>query len=293
MEPRWPIYIVSKGRAHNALTPGTLTRLGVPWWLVVEADQVEAYAESFGADRLLVLPQSYLESYDTFDELGASKSRGPGAARNFAWEHSMEQGAAWHWVMDDNIRFFARLHRNQRVVVGDGLCFHAMETFAMRWRNVGMAGPAYESFSPSRAKTPPYLVGSRIYSCNLIRNAMPLRWRGRYNEDTDLSLRALKTGWATVQYLTFIQKKVATQVMSGGNTADFYEVEGTRPKSEMLARMHPDVARVVRRFGRVHHHVDYSAWRRLPLVPDPDFTEEPDYRLELVGDQSILGASHG
>src|SRR5215831_4273639 len=123
MEPRWPVYVVSKGRAHNALTPGTLAKLQVPHWIVVEADQVEAYAESFGADRLLVLPESYLEGYDTFDELGGSKSRGPGAARNFAWEHSLEQGAAWHWVMDDNIRFFARLHRNQRVVVGDGLCF--------------------------------------------------------------------------------------------------------------------------------------------------------------------------
>lgn len=289
MKPRWPVYIISKGRAHNALTPDTLTKLGVPWWLIVEPQEVDAYADRFGPDRLLALPAWCQEEYDTCDELGSSKSKGPGAARNFAWEHSLSQGAAWHWVMDDNVRFFARLHRNQRVVVGDGLCFHVMETFAMRYRNVGIAGPAYESFSPSRAKTPPYLVGSRIYSCLLIRNALPLRWRGRYNEDTDLSLRALKTGWATVQFLTFIQKKVATQVMSGGNTADFYELEGTRPKSEMLVRLHPDVARLVWRFGRWHHHVDYSQWRKLPLVPDPAFTEQPAYKLALVGDQSVLG----
>jgi len=290
MRPRWPVYIVSKGRALNALTPRALERLGVPYWLVVEQQEVEAYADHFPAERILVLDPAYLEGYDTCDRLGASKSKGPGAARNFAWEHSLSQGADWHWVMDDNIRFFARLHRNQRVVVGDGTCFHAMETFAMRYRNVGIAGPAYESFSPSRAKTPPYLVGSRIYSCNLIRNALPLRWRGRYNEDTDLSLRALKTGWATVQFLTFIQKKVATQVMDGGNTDDFYKLEGTRPKSEMLVRLHPDVARLVWRFNRWHHHVDYSQWRKLPLIPDPAFTEQPDYKLALVGDSSVLGS---
>src|SRR5215831_7223167 len=255
MEPRWPIYIVSKGRAHNCNTPDTLTKLGVPWWLVVEADQVEAYADRFGAERILVLPESYLEGYDTCDELGSTKSKGPGAARNFAWEHSLQAGAEWHWVMDDNIRFFARLHRNQRVALGDGTGLHAMETFAMRWRNVAIAGPAYEFMTPSRQKAPPYLVGTRIYSCNLIRNSLPLRWRGRYNEDTDLSLRALKAGWATVQFNAFIQKKVVTQAMDGGCNDDFYKLEGTRPKSEMLVRLHPDVARLVWRFGRWHHHV--------------------------------------
>lgn len=32
----------------------------------------------------------------------------------------------------------------------------------------------------------------RAFPCILIQNDIPFRWRGRYNEDTDLSLRALK-----------------------------------------------------------------------------------------------------
>jgi hypothetical protein len=283
VNPRHPVYIVSKGRAESGLTAHFLDKIEVPYHLVVEAQEVEAYADHFPAERLLVLDPAFQEAYDTCDDLGASKSRGPGAARNFAWEHSLQAGHAWHWVMDDNIRFFGRLHRNQRIVVGDGTIFHAMETFAMRFRNVGMVGPAYESFTPSRAKAPAFLIGSRIYSCNLIRNSLPWRWRGRYNEDTDLSLRLLKHGWATVQFNAFIQKKVATQIMDGGCNDDFYKLEGTLPKSQMLVRLHPDVTKLVWRFGRWHHHVDYSQWRGMGLVKDESFTEETDYRLVLIG----------
>ena len=277
MNPRWPIYIPSKGRAATALTPRFLDRIGVPYRLVVEASERDAYAEHFDADRLLVLDPAYQDEYQTCDDLGDSKSRGPGPARNFIWEHSIDEEADWHWVADDNIKLFARLHRNRRVPVGDGTVFHAMETFAMRWRNVAMAGPAYWMFAPSRSALPPYVTGTRIYSCNLIRNAAPFRWRGRYNEDTDLSLRMLKRGWNTIQFNAFLQYKLTTQKLDGGCTDAFYKVEGTLPKSEMLVRLHPDVARLVERWGRPHHYVDYSQFRRLPLVRDERFDEAPDY----------------
>jgi len=41
---------------------------------------------------ILILPEKYLREYDTFDNLGDSKSRGPGAARNFVWDYSIEHG---------------------------------------------------------------------------------------------------------------------------------------------------------------------------------------------------------
>src|SRR5207245_2694711 len=97
----------------------------------------------------------------------------------------------------------------------------------------------------SREKYPAFEMNTRVYSCNLIRNDIPYRWRGRYNEDTDLSLRILKDGFCTVQFWAFLQNKLGTQRLAGGNTAEFYEVEGTGPKSDMLQRMHPDVTRLV------------------------------------------------
>jgi len=282
--PRFPLYIPSKSRADVCLTARALERMGVPFRIVVEEPQRADYAKHFADEKLLVLDPEYQRTYDTFDDLGDTKSKGPGPARNFIWDHAVAEGHAWHWVMDDNITFFARLHRNKRVPVGDGSCFHAMEEFCLRYENVAMAGPHYWMFAPSRTKHPPFEVGTRVYSCNLIRNDVPFRWRGRYNEDTDLSLRMLKAGWQTVQFNAFQQWKETTQTLPGGNTEAFYDHEGTLPKSQMLARMHPDVARVVWKFGRWHHYVDYSAFKRMPLIKRSDYvppaTNPYRFRLE-------------
>jgi hypothetical protein len=269
--PRYPLYIPSKSRAATATTPRFLDTIGVPYRLVVEQDQYADYAEHFPEERLLTLDAKYQDEYDTFDHLGNTKSKGPGPARNFIWEHSIQKGHDWHWVMDDNITLFARLHKNERIPVGDGTIFHAMETFVLRYKNIGMAGPQYWMFAPSRAALPPYVTGTRIYSCNLIRNDVPYRWRGRYNEDTDLSLVMLKAGWVTVQFNAFLQYKLTTQTLGGGNTEAFYDKEGTLPKSQMLVDMHPDVARLVWKFGRWHHHVDYSPYKNLALIRRDDY----------------------
>jgi hypothetical protein len=269
--PQFPLYIVSKGRADTRYTAKALERIGVPFFIVVEAQERAAYESVIGPlGKVLVLDPNYQRDYDTFDNLGATKGKGPGPARNFAWDHSIALGFAWHWVMDDNIRGFHRLNKNLRAPLGDGMGFKAMEDFCLRYKNVGMAGPNYWMFAPRKTKQPPFIVNTRIYSCNLIRNDVPLRWRGRYNEDTDLSLRMLKTAWCTIQFNAFLQDKIVTQAIKGGNTAEFYAKEGTAPKSKMLKLMHPDVTELVWKFGRHHHHVDYRPFKKLMLIPRDD-----------------------
>jgi hypothetical protein len=59
---------------------------------------------------------------------------------------------------------------------------------------------------------------------------------------------------------------MSTQKIKGGNTKEFYENEGTLNKSKMLEDMHPDVARVVWKFNRWHHHVDYKPFRKNRLI---------------------------
>lgn len=282
-QPRFPLYIPSKSRAATGLTARYLDKINVPYRLVIEEQQYADYNQYFPAEKLLILDPEYQRKYDTFDSLGLTKSVGPGAARNFIWDHSISEGYAWHWVMDDNISLFARLHKNQRIPVGDGTPFNAMEDFVLRYKNIGMAGPQYWMFAPSRAKLPPYVINTRIYSCNLIRNDLPMRWRGRYNEDTDLSLVMLKAGWATVQFNAFLQYKITTQTIGGGNTEAFYAKEGTMPKSQMLADMHPDVAKVVWKFGRWHHYVDYTPWKNMGLIRKDDYnvSMKSPYKLKL------------
>jgi TET-associated glycosyltransferase-like protein len=269
MNPSFPLYIVSKGRAESRLTSRALDAMRVPYYIVVEEQEREEYAARIDPAKVLVLDPAFQREYETCDDLGDSKSRGPGAARNFAWAHALASGAPWHWVMDDNISGFFRLNHNLKVPVADGTCFRAMEDFSLRYSNVAMAGPNYFMFASRKSRMPPFVTNTRIYSCNLIRNDVPFRWRGRYNEDTDLSLRILKAGWCTVQFNAFLQFKNTTQTVAGGNTAEFYAREGTLPKSQMLVRLHPDVARLSWRFGRAHHHVDYRPFRRMPLLLAP------------------------
>ena len=285
MNPDYPIYIVSKGRWESRLTSKALKRMNVPYFIIIEEQEYDQYASVIDPQKILILPRHYLENYDTFDDLGFSKSKGPGSARNFAWDHSISINAPWHWVMDDNIASFQRLNRNLMVKVTNGAIFKASEDFVNRYENLAIAGFNYDFFCQSKEKHPPFILNTRIYSCLLIRNDIPYRWRGRYNEDTDLSLRALKDGWCTVQFNAFIQEKAQTQTMKGGNSDEFYFKEGTMPKSQMLADMHPDVAKVVWKFNRWHHHVDYRAFQknRLRFKPDLNIPNAiNNYGMKLV-----------
>jgi len=282
-----PIYIPSKGRADSRLTVRALDRMKVPYHVVIEASEFAAYSEVIDRDRLLVLDPAYQRDYDACDSLGFSKPKGSGPARNFAWDHARSRGADWHWTIDDNIKGFFRLNYNLKVEVTSSVFFEAMEDFVDRYKNVAMAGPNYFMFASRKTQMPPLTFNTRIYSCNLIKTPLPYRWRARYNEDTDLSLRLLKDGWCTVLFNALLQYKTPTLSMKGGNTDSIY-VGGTAPKSQMIARLHPDVARVVWRFHRVHHHVDYRPFRTNKLIrrtdlPFPEGVEDYGMRLVRVG----------
>jgi hypothetical protein len=253
MNPKYPIYIVSKGRHDSRLTAKSLEEMGCPYFIVVEPHEYDLYCSVIDANKVLTLPLS-------------NHGNGPGLARNWCWEHSICIGAKWHWVMDDNIYRFARINNNLKINVADGTIFKCMEDFCERYSNVYIAGPNYAWFAKRKQLIPPFILNTRIYSCLLIRNDIPYRWRGRYNEDTDLCLRVLKDGFCTVQFNAFIQWKAMTQTIQGGCTAEFYAKEGTSNKSKMLEMMHPDVAKVVWKFGRWHHHVNYGPFQKNKLI---------------------------
>jgi len=266
MNPSYPVYIVSKGRWTTRHTSKALERIDVPYRIVVEPQEFNAYANVINPEKILVLPKIYHDNYNTCDELGDSLGNGPGAARNFCWEHSVSLGAKRHWVLDDNIASFNRLNRNLMAKVCSGTIFKVAEDFADRYTNCYLSGFNYDFFAKAKEPIPPFVKNTRIYSCLLIQNDIPYRWRGRYNEDTDLSLRVLKDGHCTVQFNAFLQEKNTTQKIKGGNTAEFYKHEGTLPKSEMIEKLHPDVAKVVWRFNRWHHHVNYRPFKKNKLI---------------------------
>lgn len=265
VSPQYPIYVVSKNRSDKCFTSRFLTQMEVFHYVVVEPQDYILYKENVENKyaTILELDMFYKDTYDTFDNFGDTKSKGPGGARNFCWEHSINNGFEWHWVFDDNAtEGFHWMYKNQKVKCRTGEYFRAIEDFINRYSNIAIAGLNYSMFCKMCDKTPAFVMNTRIYSFLLIRNDIPYRWRGRYNEDTDLSLRVLKDGWCTIQFNSFLAGKCTTQKIKGGNTEEFYSKEGTYPKSKMLEDMHPDVAKVQWKFNRWHHQVDYSGFKQ-------------------------------
>ena len=276
MNPEYPVYIISKGRWEKRLTSRALEAMRVPYHIVIEPQEYEQYAAVIDPAKIYVLP---------FSNLGL----GSIPARNWVWEHSISIGAERHWILDDNIAWFARLHENKKIKVDSGVCFRVVEDFVNRYVNIAMAGLQYEMFVPAIKKWPPYLLNTRIYSCILLRNDLPYRWRGRYNEDTDLSLRILKDGWCTFLLQVFVAKKMATMTMKGGNTEELYKLNGQADgrllMAQSLQQQHPDVVKITRKWGRWQHQVDYRPFKKNRLIRKPG-VEIPqgvnEYGMRLV-----------
>jgi hypothetical protein len=145
-----------------------------------------------------------------------------------------------------------------------------MESFVDRYENVALAGPNYHMFIKQRYPDNPFRLNTRVYSCILIKNDIPYRWRGRYNEDTDLSLRALKDGWCTVLFNAFLAEKAVTMTMKGGNTDELYKDDGRLKMAQSLVQQHPDVTTITRKWGRWQHSVDYRPFKNNRLIKRAD-----------------------
>jgi hypothetical protein len=247
---KYPVYIISKGRWESRHTVKALERMGVPFWIAVEPQEYDNYASVIDPQKILKLPFS-------------NHGKGSGPARNWCWEHSQENGFARHWLMDDNIAEFWRFHNNRRYRVERGSAiFRATEDFVDRFENVALAGLQYKFFCVDDYPYPPYILNTRIMSCFLIDNSCPVKWRGKYNEDVDLSIRVLKEGLCTMLIYAFLCGKLRTGTVKGGNTSEIYnnyQDDASLRKSAMLKEMHPDCVTLIERYGRAHHHVDLDA----------------------------------
>ena len=270
MNPKYPIYVPTKGRWKTPYTIRALRRCGVPYRAVVEPQEVSLYAPVVGSENILELPH---------------RDQGVTVTRNWIWEHARRSGAEYYWTMDDNIRDFFRLNENIKYRQDSGTFLHVIEQFAERYENLYITGMAYEMFVPRKYHQPPLILNTRVYSNMLIRTDIPFRFETFYNEDTDLCLRVLKSGACTCQFVAFLADKIATMTTKGGNTAYYKQTNRRLEFARELQRAHPDVVRIAWKFKRWHHVVNYSPFRgnklrRRPGVDIPDGVN--NYGMQLM-----------
>ncbi len=271
MNPKYSIYIISKGRP-KCLTARILTRLNVAFKIVIEPQQLSEYLEFWDKEQLYILP---------FSNLG----QGSIPVRNWVLDHSRNNNDKRHWILDDNIEGFDRLNNNLKSSVLDGTIFKCAEDFTDRYTNIMISGFNYSSFCKATDRVPPFYLNTRIYSCILINNDIPFKWRGKFNEDTDLSLRVLKAGYCTVLFNAFLAGKVTTMRMKGGNTREVYgDTDNRREFAESLQEQHSDVVKVTKKFNRWHHQVNYKPFKKNKLirVDNKIYKGVNNYGMELV-----------
>jgi hypothetical protein len=270
--PRYPVYVPSRGRFDKpkALTVRFLIEDEVPFHLVIEKEEYDQYKQ-WGEDHILVLPES---------------NQGLIFSRNWIKAHATEAGFERHWQLDDNIRQVYRRFKRTRIRCNSGTALRVVEDFVDRYENVAIAGLNYDMFAPDEADLRPFTLNAHVYSCSLILNALPYRWRLPLNDDTDLCLQVLAGGWCTVLVNAFLVKKQWTMTLKGGNTGIYTSQDGRLKMAKSLERVWPGVVQTKRRFHRPQHYIDWTKFDT-PLKLKPGRTLDPnakpnEYGLELV-----------
>lgn len=247
MNPEFPIFVPTKGRYKTPLTIKCLERINVPYSAVIEEQEYNDYSKVVKKGNIIVLPH---------------RDKGLIATRNWIWDYAQYQlRTEYFWTFDDNIRDFYRLYKNIKYRMQCGTFLKVIEDFAQRYENLYITGMQYEMFAPRKRRHPPVLFNTRVYSNMFIKTDIPYRNELFYNDDTDLCLRILKDGYCTALIYAFLADKIQTMKIKGGMT-DYYEKTDKRLQfAQMLQRAHPDVVRIVWKFNRWHHEVNYDPFK--------------------------------
>lgn len=288
IQPTYPIYVITKGRWKKTLTIDTLEDMGVNFYICVEPKEYESYCSNPKIDKnkILILPEDFSE-----------QGNGAVPVRNFVWEHSVKNGFKKHWQLDDNISWFYRWNENKQLKVRDGVFFKIMEDFSDRYENLGLVSCQYKSFIPAiDTGREQFIVNTRAYSCILINSELldqrlDERWRGRYNDDTDLSLRVLSTGdLCTVNFNSLLSGKQTSGSMKGGMAEiyDNHSHNGYMKKFNALKDNWGDIIKLTNKRhkdGRPHHIIEYTKLFKQPLILKEGIDMKPkinNYNMVLI-----------
>ena len=60
MNPKYPVYVISKGRSESRQTSKALEKMNIPYNIVIEHQEYDDYAAVIDEEKILVLPFSNL-----------------------------------------------------------------------------------------------------------------------------------------------------------------------------------------------------------------------------------------
>lgn len=261
------VYIISKGRP-GCKTAETLTKLGYPgqWFIVcgTNDDALDEYRENWGEHVLVFDWRDEITRTDTLDNFGfETMPSGAVPVRNATRAISEARGELRHWQLDDDYDSFWRVNaectKNERIK--DGAVLEAeMLKIAEFGYKAGLQNAGFQLSSeayPDKAKC----FGSRVFNAHNLPSTPDLFtvWRGRMNDDLINAIETYRRGGYEMSLKFLSLHPMPTQSEDGGMT-DIYKAEGTVRKSAYPVLVAPSATKLVIRFGRYHHKVN---WRKL------------------------------
>lgn len=249
---KYPVYIISKGRADKCLTANIFLNSKISFLIAVEPQEYNEYLKYYNKKFLLKLP---------FKNLGL----GSYPARNYCWEHAIKNGFSKHHIYDDNIQYWMKWIDGKRRKISNVLpALSYLEQYSDQ-TNTHITGFEEPNFVRKIPKTP-FKKNCHVYSAMIIQNNLPFRWRLKYNEDVDLCLQVLHNKGKTASCIYYMADKVSTAAkMKGGNQEELYKDNDPKKKllkAKTLEYVWPQYAKTVIRFNRYHHFVNWKQFQK-------------------------------
>lgn len=263
---KYPIFVISYLRSNDkdGKTCSWLEKMGIPYTVVVEEDQENDYKEWLetknGMGEILTMDKEFKKFQNQFGNYGSIP------VRNFIHNYIINRGDKKYWLLDDNIDGYKWVDKYTKVNCNSPLCFRMVEDWSDEIKNMYLSGHQYSSFVPEIDMKQKVLYGTRVFSSMLISRDIPKLnddndiWRGKFNEDVDLSIRLLSQGFPTANFCNITSMKCSTGSCKGGNTDGIYKQDcgdkrGGKIKTDEIVERWPDYVREVKRFGRTHHDI--------------------------------------
>lgn len=290
---KYPIYVLSYKR-HNdtdGKTCNWLEEMKIPYIVVVEEDQKEDYEKWLegkgGWGKVKVMPPEWKEKQQKKGNFGSIPVRNYIHHINLQKQNKQNKK---YWLLDDNIGGYKWVDLYTKVNCNSPLVFRMVEDWSDNIKNMYLCGHQYSSFVPEIDMKQKVLYGTRVFSSMLISCRIPVIdesndiWRGKYNEDVDLSLRLLTSGLPTANFCNITSMKSASGSCGGGNTDEIYtqdaeDKRGGKVKTDEIVKRWPQYVREVKRFGRPHHDIKnewINDWKKNDLDYEEIICEEYD-----------------
>jgi len=251
--PSVPVYIPSKARAEKPKTADLLAESGVPFTVVVEPQDYDAYEAARPEYDYMVLPED---------------NRGSVYARNWirdtATSTAQYSGFAqpWYWVMDDDIDSFYIAANGKTAKCAAVQAVRGAEGYFLGHSSLAQVGLEFQQYAWSATEAFVLNTACRVAMCFHAQRLRRIRYREEMvlKQDTDFSMQVLAAGWHTAR-ITRYAFGTGKYGESKGGQEHAYAVPGIEDEmvSRLIALWPGFVKRIVKKDGRVDVKIDWRA----------------------------------